>query len=93
MNVEFQRGLSVAEQIALEFDWADEPQTNGYSYHNPDSGWEWSENHPRHSGECEDAEHVRACTWQSWARRNPAWAIAHKINCARQQPALASENT
>ena len=34
----------------------------GYLFHNPDTGEEWSENHPVESGEVEDAENVRPAT-------------------------------
>ena len=40
----------------------------GYCFHNPDTGWEWNENHPIKSGECEDATDVkpmRFCTFRS----------------------------
>ena len=34
----------------------------GYLYSNPDTGTEFSENHPVESGECDDAENVREAT-------------------------------
>ncbi|MBI1690482.1 MazG-like family protein [Methylorubrum sp. DB1722] len=34
----------------------------GYLFHNPDTGYEWSESHPIESGEVEDAENVRPAT-------------------------------
>lgn len=34
----------------------------GYLFHNPDTGMEFSRNHPIDSGECPDAENVRSAT-------------------------------
>lgn len=43
---------------------------NGWVFWNPDSGEEYSPNHPVESGECDDAEHIRKATGQEdalWA--------------------------
>ena len=40
---------------------AEEPH-EGWLYHNPDTGEEWSLNHPVESGEVEDAENIRPAT-------------------------------
>lgn len=51
---------------------------DGWLYHCPDSGLEWSEDHPHESGQCTDATDVRPATvenlkaqlldsWEAWA--------------------------
>lgn len=43
---------------------------NGWVFWNPDTGEEYSQNHPIESGECDDAEHIRKSTRQEdalWA--------------------------
>jgi hypothetical protein len=50
----------------------------GWLFDNPDTGTEFSENHPVRSGECEDAKNIRPATaealkeellaaWSGWA--------------------------
>jgi len=41
---------------------------SGWAYFNPDTGMEWSENHPVNSGECDDAEHIERMTYGAFIR-------------------------
>jgi|SRR5579859_4430901 len=46
----------------------DENSSKGYMFHNPDTGWEWSYNHPVLSGECDDATQIVAMTKMEFER-------------------------
>ncbi len=43
------------------------PLQLGWSYHNPDTGMEWTVDHPIESGQCTDATNVRRMTLRAFA--------------------------
>lgn len=45
--------------------------TKGWAHHNPDTGPEWSVNHPVESGECEDATGIVRMTLAKFRRQYP----------------------
>lgn len=54
----------------------------GWVYFNPDSGEEYSRDHPKRSGICEDAEYVRRSTEQEdvlWAALQREWQRAEDL--------------
>lgn len=66
----------------IEIELIDEPKKNpepknhhgstkGWSHFNPDTGMEWSKNHPVESGECTDAADITKMTLGEFRRRYP----------------------
>lgn len=43
--------------------------TRGYAFFNPDTGMEWSANHPRDSGEVDDATAIRPMRFCTFRRQ------------------------
>ncbi|CAH2606484.1 conserved protein of unknown function (plasmid) [Rhodovastum atsumiense] len=43
--------------------------TRGYSFYNPDTGTEWSREHPIESGQCDDATDIRPMRFSTWRRQ------------------------
>lgn len=55
---------------------------DGWVYFNPDSGWEYSREHPKRSGECENAQSVRRSTEQEdnlWSWWQEQWRRAEAL--------------
>lgn len=83
--------MKAADLLAALADLADAQAQDGWLYHCPDSGLEWSEDHPHESGQCTDATDVRPATvenlkaqlldsWEAWAEdRERADAQAQEI--------------
>ncbi len=76
----FARGhIKEAEQRGRELEQA--RVSDGWLYHNPDTGEEWSENHPVESGEVPDAENVRPATATAFQNELiPAWEEIERLN-------------
>ena len=59
----FECGYRAGHRAAFSFATIASPtRPLGYYFHNPDSGWEFSENHPVESGECDDAREIEEVT-------------------------------
>lgn len=46
-------------------------RTRGWAYFNPDTGVEWTKNHPVESGECPDATEIKVMTLSEFRRAYP----------------------
>lgn len=91
MTVRPDGGYVSHKDYAALADLADAQAQDGWLYHCPDSGLEWSEDHPHESGQCTDATDVRPATvenlkatlldsWEAWAEdRERADAQAQEI--------------
>lgn len=56
-------------RIAEGFSPDHAPDEKGWSYFNPDTGPEWTPQHPWRSGECPDAASVTRMTFGRWANK------------------------
>lgn len=72
-NIALQECQSIAASLISE-----QPETgelaDSYLYHNPDSGWEISANHPVDSGEVPDADHIEPISAQVHNLLTEAWS-------------------
>jgi hypothetical protein len=73
-------------------------QSEGWLYHNPDTGTEWSVSHPVESGEVDDAENIRPATLDAFREEMfAAWKMLEEMrqerDAATPTPPLSPDST
>ncbi|MFT8945972.1 MAG: hypothetical protein ABF876_05245 [Acetobacter aceti] len=69
------------------------PRAHGWLFHNPDTGTEWSENHPVESGEVPDATDIRPATVEAVREELlDAWGELEITRAAPKRMALSGKN-